>query len=75
MVVPVISCVTGLIAINKIRNGTALKIFIIVPSTRFKTGLGLIPFLPVTTSAIPRGNPKTYEKKVETSVIYTVFKL
>ena len=72
MEVPTISLVSGITIISKIIKGTDLIKFITEPSTPFKTGIGLIPFVSLTTNKTPKGIPITYEKNEEAAVINKV---
>ena len=65
MVVPAISLVNGMIATKRIRKGTDLRTFIIIPTKKFIILFGLIPFLSVINTIMPRGIPIIYAASVE----------
>jgi hypothetical protein len=57
MVVPVISRVNGITAINKIKKGIERVIFTTILSTWLSTFIGTIPSESLVTSKTPIGNP------------------
>ena len=72
MVVPTTNLVKGMTAIMRMRNGNDRVRFTTTSSTPYRTGQGRMPPLRQITSSTPMIMPNTYEKKVETSVMYRV---
>ena len=72
MIFPTISLVTGITITRRMIKGTERRRLITTPKTRLNSGNGRIPPRSVTTRAIPRGIPITYDNKEERNTIYTV---
>ena len=70
MEVPTILRVNGMIATNRMMNGTDRSRFTKNPSTALSGRTGRMPSLSVTESTSPSGSPNRYARKVATSVIY-----